>query len=118
MTPQEIFDRVVTHLRKQGKKAVIENEFGDISCLYRTPDGLKCAVGCLIEDDEYDPSFEGKPIGIVCEINAIISKKLCKHLCLVCSLQFTHDLCVIHDWESRFQFIANNYQLVYTPPQQ
>lgn len=28
------------------------------TCQYRTAAGLKCAVGCLIPDAEYDPCFE------------------------------------------------------------
>lgn len=27
-------------------------------CLYRGPDGIKCAAGHLIPDDEYDPEYE------------------------------------------------------------
>lgn len=30
------------------------------TCLYRTDDGRKCALGCLIPDDLYDPAFEGE----------------------------------------------------------
>lgn len=39
MTRQEVFDKVVAHLRAQGRKAV--NERGD--CVYHAPDGTKCA---------------------------------------------------------------------------
>lgn len=48
---QTIFDRVVKHLYKQNKKA--SNRYG--TCLYRAPNGLKCAVGCLITDKNYAP---------------------------------------------------------------
>jgi len=27
-------------------------------CCYRSPNGLKCAVGCLIPDDRYNPIFD------------------------------------------------------------
>lgn len=33
------------------------NAFG--SCEYRGPNGLKCAIGHLIKDKEYDESWEG-----------------------------------------------------------
>lgn len=40
----------------EGKLPAI-NEHG--SCKYRTEDGRACAVGLLIPDEKYDPSFEG-----------------------------------------------------------
>ncbi len=52
MTPQEIFDTVVVHLLQQGKQSKSH------VCLYRSDDGLKCAVGALIPDSEYDPAME------------------------------------------------------------
>jgi hypothetical protein len=53
-TKHEIFAHVVAHLKSQGKKAK-EGEM----CKYRTSDGLKCAVGCLIDDDRYSQDMEG-----------------------------------------------------------
>lgn len=44
-TAQEIFDTVARHLHKQGVQALDASGNG---CLYRTPAGLRCAVGCLI----------------------------------------------------------------------
>ncbi|MGQ7794514.1 hypothetical protein ACUN0C_19085 [Faunimonas sp. B44] len=52
---QETFDKVVRHLFAQGKQAKERD-----TCRYRTADGLMCAVGCLISDEDYDPSFEGQ----------------------------------------------------------
>ena len=57
MTNQEIFDRVARHLLTQGK-ASYDATRG--MCMYRGPDGLKCAAGILILDNAYDPSLEGK----------------------------------------------------------
>lgn len=56
MELQEAFDTVVTHLYTQKKRA-----FTSSSCLYRTPEGLKCAAGCLIPDELYDIEMEGAP---------------------------------------------------------
>lgn len=55
MTDQEIFDKILFHLRKQGKAA--RDDTGN--CAYRGAGGTMCAVGCLISDDMYDPAFEG-----------------------------------------------------------
>ena len=48
MNIQEIFDTVSVHLLTQNEKSQ-ESDFYR-SCLYRGPNGTKCAVGCLIKD--------------------------------------------------------------------
>ena len=55
MTIEEINDTITNHLIKQTVQAL--NEKGQ--CSYLTTAGLKCAVGCLIKEEYYDPSFEG-----------------------------------------------------------
>lgn len=52
---QQIFDYVYKFLYKQGKRAADKNG----GCKYRTHDGLKCAVGCIIPDELYSPIMEG-----------------------------------------------------------
>ena len=53
-TAQEVFDQVATHLLTQNERSL-----DGASCSYRNCDGLKCAAGCLISDDEYDNQMEG-----------------------------------------------------------
>ena len=53
LTHQEVFDKVVEHLYRQGKPAKKGND-----CVYRAKDGTMCAVGCLIPDEFYDPKME------------------------------------------------------------
>lgn len=51
---QIAFNDAVAGVVKQG-------DFGYDSvtgCMYRTPEGLKCAIGHLIPDDKYDENFE------------------------------------------------------------
>jgi hypothetical protein len=55
MTLQEIYSTVRTHLLTQNDKAL--GPLG--ACVYRTADGRRCAVGCLIPDDIYEPELEG-----------------------------------------------------------
>ena len=57
MNKREIFDKVRDHLLAQNAKSLT---YG--SCLYRGPDGTKCAVGCLIPDDLYSSQMEGAAI--------------------------------------------------------
>jgi len=56
LSNQEIFDKVVLAVLEQGSRAY-GNRPGDLSqmgCMYRTPDGRKCAVGQLLSDEEQD----------------------------------------------------------------
>lgn len=57
---QETFDTIYKHLLDQGGKSV-DRDTG--ICMYRGPNGTKCAIGCLIPDDKYDPKWERLPIG-------------------------------------------------------
>lgn len=61
MTRQEMFDKVVNHLLTQNKRCSVEDVYytNGLKCLYRGSSGLKCAIGCLIPDDKYDPMMEG-----------------------------------------------------------
>lgn len=53
MNKQLVFDTAVKGIRQQGKRS-IEKE----GCVYRSPDGCKCAVGHLIPDENYDSELE------------------------------------------------------------
>lgn len=53
MTHQEIFNKVIRHLRAQGHQAK-----GCNTCVYKAGDGSQCAIGCLIPPDKYDPNME------------------------------------------------------------
>lgn len=54
LSKQEIFDRIASHLIAQGSGST--NAEGE--CVYRSPNGTSCAVGCLIPDELYNPDFE------------------------------------------------------------
>lgn len=56
MTPQEIFDKAVDGMLKQGEQSYDRDQ----GCVYRHPSGLKCAVGHLISDDIYDPEMDNR----------------------------------------------------------
>jgi hypothetical protein len=90
MKEQTIFNTVVRHLAKQGKRAVTVEEDGSGLCVevckYRGPNGTKCAAGCLLKDSEYDPDMEGKPVGLI-----KLPKRLQPHEELLHRLQQAHD---------------------------
>jgi len=56
-TQQNIFNHVWNYF------LVDKNDFGWNAagglCEYRTPDGAKCAIGCMIPDEYYDKGMEG-----------------------------------------------------------
>lgn len=62
ISKQEIFNEVSTHLLAQNKQSRIGSS-NDMACVYRGPNNLKCAIGCLISDQDYSPSMERKGIG-------------------------------------------------------
>lgn len=115
---QETFDKVVVHMRKQGKRAIypIHN-----ACAYRTADKLSCPAGYLIPDDLYDPAFEGKAVtlaGCVALANpSRVLDVLGYDIPLVMQFQQTHDLYEPHAWEEQFAAIAKQHGLMYMPPE-
>lgn len=53
---QAVFETVATHLLYQANPS--RDGIGG-SCMYRGKDARKCAIGCLIPDDEYALGIEG-----------------------------------------------------------
>ena len=87
MTNQEVFDTVVQHLAQQKQPAVEGNRS---SCYYRTSTGLKCPVGCLIPDEEYQEAFETLEFMTHEVISACPSLKTLSETLLI-QLQNAHD---------------------------
>lgn len=111
MTKQETFDRVVQHLRQQAAKAEDSNG----GCMYRTPDGKRCAVGALIPDELYRPAFEGFRIGGENPVTALM-EHLGHSLPLLRDLQRLHDNGDVREWETELECVAKKHRLRYTPP--
>lgn len=55
-TQQQVFDQVAAHLLHQNAKSIKDGKANN--CVYRGDNGLKCAAGCLISDDEYKPEMD------------------------------------------------------------
>lgn len=68
---QRAFETAVTHLIEQN-----EQSHHNGICVYRGPNGTKCAVGALISDDEYDPLMETKNAAAVCQKFGILTDDL------------------------------------------
>ena len=106
MTTQEAFNTMVKHLRAQGVPSIDYR----IGCLYRGPNGLKCAVGCLISDEEYRPDMETFKASVLIR-NGVVSGLSEVDLDLLDRMQRLHDCNHPDDWEDGFQRIATDYRL-------
>ena len=104
MDAQEIFDTVARHLLTQ--KARAEDNLG---CMYHAPDGKKCAVGCLITDEEYSPSMENTAISDLINNNRL--KRLSPFQGLLQDLQYVHDRILPEEWPFRLRDFASAHHL-------
>ncbi len=101
---QAIFDFVVQKIWEQGGPARSGS-----SCLYRHPNGRKCALGWLIPDDEYRGTMEGS--SLMCATGKISNntgiegadsewfKVPEENIDLLINLQKAHDSCMSMSWE-------------------
>lgn len=54
ISKMQVLDFVIDSLKEQGVLSRVDNN----TCYYRSPYGTKCAVGMLISEEDYSPSFE------------------------------------------------------------
>jgi hypothetical protein len=85
-TEQEVYDKTWEHLVTQGKPAS-----GLGGCYYRTADGLKCAFGFWIKDNQYDPKMENRSASSVIHLYGL--REFGDKTELMDKLQRCHDLC-------------------------
>jgi hypothetical protein len=110
MNKQQIFDKVYQGLASQNFR---QSSSAGGRCLYRGPDGLKCAIGWLIPDDEYHESFEKLPIiGIAKQ-----SQATCKIMESPVNFEFSNELQLAHDHiesqgiRQNLEFMARKHNL-------
>lgn len=108
MTNQEIFNRVVQHAKEQNCRA--ENRGG--FCSYRTEEGLKCFVGCLIPDELYVPEMDQGAEGTgISEMNPKFELFPTAQEGLLRALQRVHDQNAPDAWIPRLRGLAKNFKL-------
>jgi len=123
-TAQELYDTIATHLLMQNARsedpdtAVVSSDpyESDIppACLYRGPNGLRCAVGCVIPDEEYNRGLEGCGIADLLRLKRFsfeLRHEFKRHLTLLNDLQNMHDVADIERWPERLQHIALRHNL-------
>ena len=113
MTLQEIFTKVARHLLTQKVKS-----FGsDAGCLYRGPNGTSCAVGCLIQEEHYDPELEGNVVNALSvqdSLNASGIQVTPETIHLLEELQLLHDESQPETWPTDLAELAQELGLEYT----
>ncbi len=113
LTKQQIFDKVAVHLLTQKKKSVRTKDMPSYdgpsrtSCAYRTPEGLMCAVGCLITDEEYKNNGE--------EISARVLARKIQRLSteqeFLATIQYLHDDNKPSKWINKLSILATAHGL-------
>ena len=113
MSVNKIFYKVHKHLLKQHEKS----ESMEAGCQYRSDNGLRCAVGCLMTDDIYDSSLEGsnlKDIRVRQALTPIVGVnyelRLLK-LNLLQRLQEVHDNEPVEHWERGLAEIKHEFDI-------
>lgn len=112
MTPQQIFDKVATHLFTQNAKALNEHD-SVIACVYRSTDGKSCAIGCLIDDETYEPGMENKSFDRLMgsRYKAVLPPWFSPNYQLLQALQRCHDGQDVDHWRHKLTEIADDFGL-------
>lgn len=103
MTNQEAFNIAVKGLAAQDwQPSVLHTK-----CLYRGPDGRKCAVGHLIPDDQYQAYFDTQEASYDYFLrNIVVNLPALRGV----TLDFLRDLQNAHDSASTATEMANNFR--------
>lgn len=112
-TTQFAFNKMVTHLRAQGERALQVGQGNEYeACAYLAPNGNKCAVGCLISANSYNPYLEGKAYNED-EVVAALAESGYDDLSedLLSAMQFLHDDIAVDHWEQGFKDVAIEHHL-------
>lgn len=105
MTNQEIFDRVAQHLLRQNSRSVLVGK--NDACRYRGSAGLKCAIGCLIADEDYEPEMEGRsPTETGGDLVSRWAQRMGFDIKFLRCLQAIHDTKLIGAWPNELRQLA------------
>jgi hypothetical protein len=105
VTNQEVFDRVWDYFITKGNPPAVSDEgFGSVKlCRYRTKDGRRCAIGCLIPDELYEEGLEGCPARFIPHASPALEELFAGVSTeLLTRLQVKHDTCAKEGDETSF----------------
>lgn len=122
MTPQSVYDTIVTHLRKQGSRSVHAVKYwkrDEIECAIHGDEDKKDPIGALLIEGEYLPAMEGWTFGSYLKLKdapKALKDKYLVHAELIDELVFMHDFNLPETWEDEFETIASRHKLKYVKP--
>src|SRR5258706_12904217 len=114
-TSQELFDTVVNHLRTQKQKSYVtismspEGDITEYQCLYHSPEGFKCSIGCLVPTPFYKLDMEGRDLRSLIHSDLLplpLKQEFDKNYNLILGLQNIHDRKPCDKWEANFRMLA------------
>lgn len=128
---QQVFDNALNQIRAQNYARSFDADRG--CCMYRGPNGVKCAIGVSIPDEDYarvkDDIEEQKAEVVIRLLPELFDGSVDE--------DFVNELQIIHDegpgeanknyahgplnpktFESQMRAFAKEYNLTYTPPQE
>lgn len=119
MDNQKAFDLMVNHLRRQGSQSM--NSSG---CAYRGTRGRMCAIGCLIPDNAYMQTMEGKTVYPLVSLYGHVRQFLPESLDLAVAMQGVHDgadfsegVFRTDEFEHLVKDVAQRFGLLYAAPE-
>tara|TARA_R110000772_G_scaffold36709_1_gene87654 strand:- start:3038 stop:3394 length:357 start_codon:yes stop_codon:yes gene_type:complete len=109
MKKLKVFKQVAEHLLDQNEKS--EDKHG---CYYLHPaNGLKCALGCLIEDQYYTPEIEEKTLEssvvALAVANSLGSPITTSDREILDALQDLHDYKDAKDWKKELNILSMEF---------
>lgn len=114
MTNQQIVDSVVQHLLTQRRKSEDSER-----CRYRHGN-LRCAVGCLISDENYIQGFEGHSVDNRAVSMAIKASTGCEMKGAITEFlamaQHIHDAHDVEQWHDRLADLCHDHGFAFNPP--
>tara|TARA_B100001146_G_scaffold152086_1_gene133687 strand:+ start:242 stop:553 length:312 start_codon:yes stop_codon:yes gene_type:complete len=102
---KETFEYVLRKVVEQGEPSIGETG----QCLYRGPNGLKCAAGHLLSDEDYSPDMEGLRVVDVFHNHP--------HKWLISQMQKAHDIAAVtpdtfvEEFKRRMDYIKKEYNI-------
>lgn len=111
-TKQQVFDQVARHLLLQNSKSTRILNVDSSTCAYRSNIGDKskqCAAGCLIDDKEYNPDWEGKGWQFLANSGLVPQA----HSGFIEELQQVHDTTFPLRWGEELKNIATQHNLIF-----
>lgn len=118
MSLQEAFNKIWERA-KDPRRSMRQPGARNSICAYRSPDGLKCFIGVLLPDTNYDPRMDGHGINLGEEKYTGLTyvgpltgvEQTGRNVDALFAMQRVHDGHEPCDWQRSLRYIAERYQL-------